>query len=122
GFPVSERLDAEPRFWSVAEMIKETTGLDLVDGDEELGAKAASLGIPSLDKSDDFETAFFKLLLLKVEPYLKQFPIAVLQDYPPSQAALARVEGGVAKRFEVYIHGVELSNGSYELQSPEKNR
>jgi len=36
-------------------------------------------------------------------------------DYPMSQAALAKVEQGVAKRFELYLHGIEVANGFYEL-------
>lgn len=38
-------------------------------------------------------------------------------DYPPEQAALARVEGEppVARRFELYLDGMELANGYQEL-------
>ena len=46
----------------------------------------------------------------------------MLYDYPASQAALAKIEGSVAKRFEFYIQGVELSNGFYELCDAEENR
>jgi len=41
-----------------------------------------------------------------------------VQDYPPSQAALARIRPGeepVAERFELYWRGVELANGFHEL-------
>jgi lysyl-tRNA synthetase class 2 len=46
---------------------------------------------------------------------------AFLLDYPPSQAALARVRPGdppVAERFELYVRGVELANGYHELLDP----
>jgi lysyl-tRNA synthetase class 2 len=39
-------------------------------------------------------------------------------DYPPSQAALARIREdplAVAERFELFLHGVELANGFHEL-------
>ena len=36
-------------------------------------------------------------------------------DYPARQAALARVVGNVAKRFELVVHGVEVANGYHEL-------
>ncbi|HYW05142.1 MAG TPA: EF-P lysine aminoacylase EpmA [Gammaproteobacteria bacterium] len=42
-------------------------------------------------------------------------------DYPPSQAALARIRPGppaVAARFELYLNGVELANGFHELTDP----
>ena len=39
-------------------------------------------------------------------------------DYPASQAALAQIDPGppaVARRFEVYVRGIELANGFHEL-------
>ena len=37
-------------------------------------------------------------------------------DYPARQAALARVTGRVAARFELVVDGVEVANGYHELQ------
>jgi len=42
----------------------------------------------------------------------------VLHEYPPEQAALARIRGGdtpVAERFEIYLGQMELANGYQEL-------
>jgi lysyl-tRNA synthetase class 2 len=44
----------------------------------------------------------------------------VLYEYPPSQASLAQVSISsqgipVAQRFELYIQGMELANGYFEL-------
>lgn len=50
-----------------------------------------------------------------IEPQLKQEPLVFVYDYPVSQASLAVVSSGVAKRFELYIYGVELANGFLEL-------
>jgi lysyl-tRNA synthetase class 2 len=51
--------------------------------------------------------------------------LTFLCDYPPSQAALARLrdpqgpgEVQVALRFEPYLDGVELANGFQELTDP----
>jgi lysyl-tRNA synthetase class 2 len=46
--------------------------------------------------------------------------IAVIEDFPACQAALSRVVedttgNQIAKRFEVYVGGVELANGYLEL-------
>ena len=55
-----------------------------------------------------------------IEPLLGQQSPCFLIDYPASQAALAKLAGDghgntVAKRFELYIDGVELANGYEEL-------
>jgi lysyl-tRNA synthetase class 2 len=54
-----------------------------------------------------------------VEPALAKCGPAFIADYPASQAALARVnragEYPVAHRFELYVSGMELCNGYWEL-------
>ena len=61
----------------------------------------------------------------KVEPNLG-FPVpCILEDYPRSQAALARVQPGndeVAERFELFWAGIELANGFSELTDPGEQR
>ncbi|MGB0865312.1 MAG: EF-P lysine aminoacylase EpmA [Granulosicoccaceae bacterium] len=58
-----------------------------------------------------------------------QFPrdrLTFVEGYPPSQAALARVEHvgevAVASRFEAYWSGLELANGFHELVDPVEQR
>jgi len=64
----------------------------------------------------DRDQYLFLLLAEVIEPQLAklQEPV-VVYDFPVSQAALARVNGNVAERFEVYFRGVELANGFHEL-------
>ena len=45
-----------------------------------------------------------------------------LEDFPPPLAAFAEVEGGVAKRFESYVEGIELANGYRELRDAAEYR
>lgn len=63
--------------------------------------------------------AWLDLLLTEtVEPQLGRTAPTLLCDYPPSQAALAKVRGDdppVAERFELYVDGIELANGYHEL-------
>lgn len=113
--------DKVERF-SLEEAFEEFAGINLRDQDPELAAKAREAGSHSPMLKDDFETAFFKVLIEKIEPALAKIPAAILYDYPPSQAALARVERGKAKRFEFYFHGTELCNGFFELLGGEENR
>lgn len=61
-----------------------------------------------------------------VEPALRTEPPTFIDRYPASQAALARtsVEEGmvVAHRFELYVAGIELCNGYWELTDPAEQR
>lgn len=121
-FSVALDSNAKLHAISVYEAFEKYAGLTLIDNDPQLAAKAKALGVISIQGYEDFATAFFKILLEKIEPALTSLGWVVLYDYPASQAALARVENGVAKRFEFYIHGIELSNGFHELCDPEENR
>ena len=107
---------------SVKEAFYEMAKIDLVDNDLYLAEKAKQQGIISVNENDDFETAFFKIMLERIEPKFKKIPSLVLYDYPASQAALAKIEGGLAKRFEFYIKGVELCNAFLEELDPEENK
>ena len=107
---------------SVFEAFREFVGIELIDQDADLAKKARAIGNISCREDDDFETAFFKLMLDYVEPALCKKSACILYDYPASQAALAKVEKNRAKRFEFYIDGIELSNAFFELTSYEENK
>jgi lysyl-tRNA synthetase class 2 len=54
-----------------------------------------------------------------IEPHLGKENLSLIIDYPPSQAALAKItkknSEEVAERFEFYHQGIELGNGYHEL-------
>ncbi|MBN2689281.1 MAG: EF-P lysine aminoacylase GenX [Gammaproteobacteria bacterium] len=65
------------------------------------------------------------LLTHKIEKQLgKNNKPTFIYNYPKSQAALAKLNEDklTAARFEVYIEGVELANGFYELTSANEQR
>lgn len=65
---------------------------------------------------EDKDQYLFLLMSHIVEPFLAKESVPVaLYDFPSSQAALAKINGGVAERFEIYYQGVELANGFHEL-------
>jgi len=67
-----------------------------------------------LDKDDWLNLLFSHC----IEPTLGLESPSFIYDFPASQAALARIRLGeipVAERFEVYMAGLELANGYYEL-------
>ena len=110
-----------------ATAFQQTFGIDVFDcTGEELLEVAQRLQIPlppglHHDRIDDILNV---MLATEIEPRLggmsddgQTFP-EFLCDYPPSQAALAVVSDTwphAARRFELYIHGVELCNGYQEL-------
>lgn len=60
------------------------------------------------------------LMTHAIEPELEKNQLTFIYDYPASQAALARImldDNGVeiARRFELYVGGMELANGYWEL-------
>jgi lysyl-tRNA synthetase class 2 len=76
-----------------------------------------SAGLARGDRDD-----WLNLLLVHlVEPRLGTARPTILYDYPASQAALAKVHGDplAARRFELYVRGIELANGYEELVDPE---
>lgn len=95
------------------ERISAALGPDVVDP-----ALAAALG-------DDSDSWLDLLLSHRVLPGLPADRLAVIRDYPASQAALARLDPGdprVALRFELFWRGLELANGYHELADPAEQR
>jgi elongation factor P--(R)-beta-lysine ligase len=72
--------------------------------------------------SDSWDDVFFRLFLEKIEATLGANGPLLVRDYPPKQAALARIgANGFADRFEVYWGGLELANAFHELNDPAEN-
>ncbi len=65
------------------------------------------------------------MLAVLIEPKLGLSEPQFIMRYPASQAALARLcqdDSRLAERFELYIKGVEICNGYYELTDPQELR
>ncbi len=69
-----------------------------------------------------YDEIFFTVFLNLVEPHLGRGVPEFVYDYPPELAALARVEDGRARRFEIYWNGFELGNGYFELSDVAEHR
>lgn len=97
----------------------ETCGLDPLSAtltqlqEALLGFELANVLTPGEQDPDQY---LFLLMSHIVEPALgrESVPVAVY-NFPPSQAALAKINQGVAERFEIYVQGIELANGFHEL-------
>ncbi len=69
-----------------------------------------------------FDDLFFLIFLEKIESQFSKEPLFV-ENYPPSQAALARLTAeGWGDRFEFYWQGLEIANAFHELNDPNIQR
>lgn len=59
-----------------------------------------------------------------IEPTLGQNELFILDEYPKTQAALAKIDEKkqIAERFEFYYKGIELANGFHELNDEKEQR
>lgn len=123
------RLDQGFEVITVAAAFSRYAGVDLepfLDGDfDGFRASARAAGCAEVHADTDPETLFFRILLDRVEPRLGAERPTILQAYPASMAALARLDPAdprVAQRFECYALGIELANAFVELTDPHEQR
>jgi len=118
--------------FSFEEAFLHYAGLSALNSTAEEFQQAASrhqISVPSgFDQADCL--SWQNLLLVElVEPALHQKGAVFVYDYPPQQAALARIRQddgqesqGVAERFELYLQGIEICNGYHELTDSQELR
>jgi lysyl-tRNA synthetase class 2 len=111
---------------TVADAFRRHAGIDLfaVTGRDRFAEEAGRAGI-RIAADDTWSDIFSRILSEKVEPALGFGRPTLLQEYPATEAALARTsprDPRVAERFEVYACGVELANGFAELTDPGEQR
>jgi len=123
---VQEILDCGPilRF-TYREIFQQHLQIDphevTLDELQQLASTEVDLSGKDLSKTD-----YLQLLLSNsIEPQLP--PFCIIYDYPKEQAALSTLavdEQGVvvAKRFELFGHGMELANGYFELSDAAEQR
>ena len=101
------------------DLFRDRLGLDPWHTDlDALGRVALELGIQGVGLHLDLDGWLDLLLTHCLEAHLGRGCMTFIYDYPPSQAALARVRAGpapVGERFELYLEGMELANGFHEL-------
>jgi lysyl-tRNA synthetase class 2 len=67
---------------------------------------------------DDRDGLLDLAMATHVAPGFAADRLTFVHDFPASQAALARIRGPVASRFEAFWGGLELANGFHELGDP----
>ena len=117
---LQERFPALPRLsLTYAEAMAQYAGLQVYTAaDEEVAALGRALAGQDLALNRD---GWLDLIMsLKVEPSLPEDTLVLIDAFPASQAALAKVVTDadgvkVAERFELFFNGAELANGYHEL-------
>ena len=109
--------------------IRDACGVDCRDATPaEVAAVLSGRGIVPADARDWDLDAWLDLLMgVVVGPALGHDGPLFVEDYPASQAALARLRterdgSQVAERFELYLDGLELANGFRELGDAAEQR
>jgi lysyl-tRNA synthetase class 2 len=98
--------------------------LDALGDRDALAAAAAEQGL-RVAADDTWADVFSRVISERIEPNLGIGRATVLDEYPVSEAALARPtahDPRVAERFELYVCGVELANAFGELTDPAEQR
>lgn len=122
----------EPERLSVAEAFDRYAGIDLLatidrNGEtdsQHLSASLTNAGI-RVAEDDTWADMFSRVIVERVEPELGFGRATILDEYPTSEAALARKsprDARVAERFELYSCGVELANAFGELTDATEQR
>jgi elongation factor P--(R)-beta-lysine ligase len=121
--PPSRHFDRAERL-TYREAMQLHTGVDpFNDATPMLSARLQSAGVEvPRELSQDRDACLDLIMGTLVGPQLGLDRLTFVYDYPASQAALARVHGEVASRFEAYLDGIELANGFHELADPQEQR
>ena len=118
---------APPERLTVAEAFARYAGIDLLatlDDRDALAIAAKGQGI-RVAADDTWADIFSGVLVERIEPKLGIGRATILDEYPTSEAALARPaahDPRVAERFELYVCGVEIANAFGELTDPAEQR
>jgi lysyl-tRNA synthetase class 2 len=111
---------------TLAQAFERFAGIDLLASVAPDGATDRdALADAAVAADDTWSDLFSRVLVERIEPRLGQERATILDEYPVSQAALARpkpADPRVAERFELYACGVVLANGMGELTDPAEQR
>lgn len=109
------------------DLFRRHLGLDPLNCDLATLRSAAARHVDLAFSEAGRDTWLELLMSAVIEPQLGADGLCFVVDYPPSQAALARLRRDadgqrVAARFELYCRGVELANGYHELADAGEQR
>ena len=119
-------LEDSALFITYQQAVIEYAGLDPFSAcDIEIKALGAELAGADLELNRD---GWLDMIMShQVEKALPRNQLVFIYNYPPSQAALAKINHDennelIAERFEVYLNSIELANGYHELTDSAEQR
>ena len=87
---------------------------------DELRTLCEDLSIHNIE-DDTFNDLFHRIMIDRVEPFLSQKGPTLVRAFPPSMAALAKLDPhGWTDRFEFYWRGFEIANAFNEVTDPDE--
>jgi lysyl-tRNA synthetase class 2 len=87
---------------------------------DELAKLCVQLSIHCVE-DDIFADLFHRIMIDRVEPVLAKKGPTIVRGFPPSMAALAKLDSkGWADRFEFYWRGLEIANAFNEVTDPQE--
>ncbi len=109
---------------SYQQVFQEHLGVDpLAAEPAALRAALAAAGHTAVDPDLSWAALLDLAFSLEIAPRLGRGRATYIIDYPPDQAALAALQAnGLARRFELFMDGLELANGFGELTDPVEQR
>lgn len=108
------RVDLDKiEFVTYKELFKKYASLDIEDFDKEAEKKKHNI-----DGTNDKNEILDAIFSLKIQKHLGIYHPTVVHDFPKERAALSKIENGYAKRYELYIATLELSNCYLEETDP----
>lgn len=130
------RIPIAPPFERVTmrELVDVACGFDLFDALDYSSLREACVRHDLLDGDVDrrhpptdgrWDELFFELMVTRLEPALADRGAVFVTQWPSELAILARKDPEdprVARRFELFVGGVELANGFDELRDPAEQR
>jgi elongation factor P--(R)-beta-lysine ligase len=118
----------QPRRFSYRELFQHHAGLDPMTATAADCRECCNrFELPVADSmTEDVDEWLDWILGALIAPQLRRDELICVYDFPPSQAALARIRRdtlpAVAERFEVFWGGMELANGFQELTDAAEQR
>lgn len=122
-------LSSEVQRFSYQEVFQQYTGLDPLEFSYQHYCAYALLNqLPDAASICEYDHATWLDFIFshKVQPFLGENALCLVYGYPACQPSLARInyhDARIVERVELFINGVELGNGYYELvNADEQNR